>query len=129
MWELDCHEKDFSLQARIAKGLPLPDWAEGEPPVYPGDDFLLTAFYHLSSCRQHGEGIPGPIPWDRIIQYSDRAELDEENTSYFIHIVREMDVGYLKWYERKLAAKTATDRRKPIRGGLRYKSKNRPRRR
>jgi hypothetical protein len=106
LWELEYREKEFSLQARIAKGLPLPEWAEREPPVYPGDEFILTAFYHLSSCRQFCEGPPGPIPWHHIIHYAERAELDAENTDSLVYIIREMDTKYLNWYERKLATKT-----------------------
>lgn len=75
--------------------------------MYPGDDFLLTAFYDLSSCRQLGDGVPGPVPWHIIVQYADRAGLDPENAEALIRIIREMDSGYLKWYERKLAAKTS----------------------
>lgn len=127
MWELEYNEKEFSLQARIAKGLPLPEWVEREPPVYPGDDFILTAFYHLSSCRHFGDGIPGPIPWHRMVEYADRARLDEDNTESFIHIMREMDAGYLKWYERKLAVKNQAPKKgMSTNGRFRRSSHNRP---
>lgn len=78
---------------------------ENEPALYPGDDFFLSAFYRLSSCRQYGTDLPGPIPWDKIVQYADRAELDEENKEVFVHVIQEMDGGYLKRYERKQEAK------------------------
>lgn len=93
--------------------------------MYPGDDFVLTAFYNLSSCRQFGEGVPGPIPWDKVVQYASRAGLDEENTETLVFIMREMDAAYLKWYERRLAAKTPK-KGNPLSGKFRRSSHNRP---
>ena len=97
IWELEYNEKEFQLQAREVKGLPPPDWAMNEPPLYPGDDFFLTAFYDLSTCRSFGES-PGPIPWDKMVEYADRKELDPDVADAFISILRQMDSQYLKWY-------------------------------
>ena len=41
----------------------------------------------------------GPIPWDKIMEYADRYELDEENTEAFNVIIRMMDIEYLNWHE------------------------------
>lgn len=76
-----------------------------EPVTYPGDDFFLTAFYQLSSCR-HSSDIIGPIPWDKIVQYSDRRELDYDVSLAFEHILREMDSEYLAWYQKKQKSRT-----------------------
>jgi hypothetical protein len=91
--------------ARIEKGLPLPDWVENEPLLHPGDEFILSAFYHLSSCRHFGGEVPGPIPWNRVIQYAERAELDKENTQFLVFVIREMDAAYLEWYGRQVKKK------------------------
>lgn len=95
--------------------------------MYPGDDFLLTAFYDLSSCRHFGEGVPGPIPWHRVVQYADRSGLDPDNTEALIRITREMDSAYLKWYERKLATTTRAPKKgKALNGRFQRSSHSRP---
>lgn len=115
---MEYSEKEYSLKAGAAKGRPLPDWALNEPLLYRGDDFFLTAFYELDSCRQVTDGGPGPIPWRDKILYANVAELDTEMTAAFTAIIREMDAAYLKWARRKHAAAT-----KPPVTGLR-ESKN-----
>jgi hypothetical protein len=105
---LDYSEKQFSIEAQLAKGLPLPEWVEREPPIYPGDDFILTAFYNLSSCRHYGGEIPGPIPWDRVVYYAMFAGLDKENIELLVFILRELDAAYLSWYAKRVKQKTKT---------------------
>jgi hypothetical protein len=104
IWELECKDKEFSLQAREAKGLPPPGWALAEPPLCPGDDFFLTAFYDLSTCRPFTEGSPGPIPWHRVVEYADRSGLHADVTQAFVHVLREMDSAYMKWAGDKMKA-------------------------
>jgi hypothetical protein len=116
IWELEFQEKEFSLQAREAKGLPEPEWAKEEPDIGTGDDFYLSAFYELSTCRRYGNVI-GPIPWNRIVQYGDRKQLDEEVCDAFVYIIREMDSSYISWYSKQ--EKKHYDR-------LQYSGKNRP---
>lgn len=67
-----------------------------------------------------GEGVPGPIPWDRTELYAARHGLDTENTDLLVHVIREMDAGYLKWYENKLAT-MKPKKRNLSNGRLRYK--------
>lgn len=69
-----------------------------EPFLEPRDAFFLRAFKELSTCRQIGMG-PGPIPWDKIIAYGERAGLDEEMLEAFVLIMRQMDGAYLEWQE------------------------------
>ncbi|MES0340684.1 MAG: hypothetical protein ABUK08_00050 [Candidatus Humimicrobiaceae bacterium] len=103
IWELEFKEKEFSLQAAIAKGRALPEWALNKPEHLPGDEFFLTAFYQLSSCRYFSE-VPGPIPWDKIILYAHIRELEPDVSLAFEYILREMDAGYLSWYSKKQKA-------------------------
>jgi len=102
-WELEYAEKEFSLQAKIAKGLPLPEWAIIEPVLLPGEEFFLTSFYNLSTCRSYGE-VTGPIPWRDIVYYSDRNELEWDVSEAFVYIIREMDAEFLKWKTAKQKA-------------------------
>lgn len=105
LWELDYSDKGFSLESAIAKGRPLPKWAENEPVLCPGDEFYIKAFFDLSSCREVGMGI-GPIPWRDILTYAIFFGLEEDLIDPFIQIIREMDSGYLKWqdqHQKKLA--------------------------
>lgn len=94
-------EKQYSIEAAIVKGRELPKWYLEEPALYPGDDFYLTAFYRLSTCRLHQGDIPGNIPWSEIVKYSDRRKLDEDNSLLFEHVLAEMDCAYVQRYIRK----------------------------
>lgn len=75
------------------------------PAIDEVDQWYLNAFWHLSSTRSHGMG-QGPIPWDKTMEYADRAGLDAENARALALIVREMDSAYLAWH-----AQDAEDRR------------------
>jgi hypothetical protein len=104
IWELNFKEKEFSLQAAITKGRAIPEWALNNPEHLRGDEFFLTAFYQLSSCRHLTSESPGPIPWDKIILYASVKELEPDVSLAFEYILREMDAGYLKWYSKKQKA-------------------------
>lgn len=62
----------------------------------PGDEFYLTAFQDLGTCRQSGFGT-GPIPWHHMVAYAERAGLQRDLQDAFVRILSEMDNGYLKW--------------------------------
>ncbi len=46
-----------------------------------------------------GMGL-GPIPWDKMVQYTDRYHLEEDIAEAFIAVMREMDSAYLDWNEK-----------------------------
>lgn len=98
------------IEAALVKGRPVPLWAHEEPPIYQGDDFFLTAFFDLSTCRYYSEGTPGHIPWTSIIQYADWAGLYPEVCAGFVRIIRAMDAVFLKWHAKK--QKELVDREK-----------------
>lgn len=61
-----------------------------------GDEFYLSAFWELSTTRQFGMGV-GPIPWNRMVQYAQFHELEEDVARAFVQVMREMDGVYLEW--------------------------------
>ena len=81
-----------------------------EPYLDRGEEFFITAFYQLSSCRSFADAAPGPIPWDKIVQYADRRGLDLEMGQAFEHIMRIIDSKYTEWYIKKLKAKSPKGR-------------------
>lgn len=90
----------FSVDAAIAKGRPLPDWYLDQPEIAPGDDFYLRAFNNLGTCRQIGMSV-GPIPWDRCIDYAERAGLEPDLIDAFVSVIRAMDAAYLDWLDKQ----------------------------
>lgn len=77
----------------------LPQWFLDDPAYVAGDEFYLRAFWDLSTERDMGMGL-GPIPWSSIVAYGERAGLDDVDlVDAFVRIIREMDVGWLKWQE------------------------------
>jgi len=62
----------------------------------PGDEFYLSAFFELSSCRSLG-WKPGPIPWRDIIQYGEFHGLEWDVLKMFIQVIMAMDKAYLEW--------------------------------
>ena len=78
----------------LAKGREPPDWYKAEPPRSPVDDFYMSAFWSLSTCRQMGFS-PGPIPWNHVKEYAEYAGLDRENAFALEVIIRAMDEAYL----------------------------------
>jgi len=89
------------IETALAKGRELPPWVGTEPDLNPGDDFFLTAFYDLSTCRQYSESVPGHIPWTAIAEYSDRSGLYPETAAGFIRVIRSMDSVFLQWHAGK----------------------------
>lgn len=99
--------------AAIAKNRPLPEWFLNEPLSFRGDDFFITAFFHLDTCRQMTESGPGPIPWTATVDYADRRGLEPDLSLAFEFIIAEMDKAYRKWFNKKQKALTPKAK-KPI---------------
>ena len=70
-----------------------PWWLDGEPPVFPGDEFYIDAFAKLSTCRHVGMA-PGPIPWRDIVAYADRIGLDQGEAEAFSTVIMTMDAAW-----------------------------------
>lgn len=78
----------------------MPEFLTSEPLSLPGDEFYITAFYELSTCRSYGWSL-GPIPWRDIIYYADFAVLDEDLLPVFVQSIRAMDAVYLEYVKKK----------------------------
>lgn len=63
--------------------------------MQPGDEFYLSAFWDLCTERSIGMSV-GPIPWNRIREYSEFAGLDRPNAFAFAAIIRKLDATYLE---------------------------------
>lgn len=59
-----------------------------------GDDFYITAFWELCSCRAFGQAM-GPIPWTAIREYGHTAGLSDAMMGVFTMVIRELDEFYL----------------------------------
>lgn len=88
----------------------VPAWYRDQPQLIRGDEFYLTAFWELSSCRQFGYSI-GPIPWNRVVEYGERRRLDRRMIKVFEVVLRELDEVYLAWLRDNQERKTEQTRR------------------
>lgn len=97
---MELSDKGFSIEAALAKGRELPEWYLDEPFLFPGDDFYLSAFDELTTCRHYGME-PGPIPWSSILEYGRFHELEPDVFVLFKAVVRQMDKAFLEWMKSK----------------------------
>ena len=98
MFELRYERDGFQVEAARAKGRELPEWFSRQPPLEPGDDFWLSAFFELHTTR-NADG--GPIPWDCIREYGVHAGLDADLIRTLIAVVRAMDIAFLGWRQQQ----------------------------
>ena len=87
----------FSVESKLAKGVPLPDWYLDEPLLDQADYFYLRAFDELNTCRPAGVDL-SPIPWTAIISYGQHHGLCDQMQSAFVTIIRAMDETFHKWH-------------------------------
>lgn len=68
-----------------------------------GLELFYKAFLDLTSCRGNGYGTEGPIPWDKIVQWAEKYELDEEQEDDLHYHIQMLDEVYLKFKAKKIA--------------------------
>jgi len=90
----------FIIEASALRGVPPPKFLDDEPLLLPGDEFYMTAFYRLDTCRSIGMSY-GPIPWRDIVMYADREGLDSDLVQLFVYVIRSMDGEYLRLADKK----------------------------
>ena len=75
----------------------------------------MEAFWELSSCRELGFGVVGPIPWSAIDMFAKREQLEEEDFEDLAVVLRAMDEEFLRIQNSKTPKKTPA--KPPARGG------------
>jgi len=91
----------------LKQGRPLPEKIENAPVLLPGLDVFYNAFLELSTCRAHGMGVLGPIPWTAISAYAEyEGFTSEQDFDLFVLYIRDMDREFLKHMSKKLNTKT-----------------------
>lgn len=75
------------------------------PQIEEGLDLHWDAFGVLTTTRQIGQGVLGPIPWTAIMEYCDRYEIEEEQAERMVAYIRAMDRVYLDHFHKKLKDK------------------------
>lgn len=48
----------------------------------------------------------GPIPWNRIVDYGERKQLDNAMMGVFEIVIRELDEAYLRWQREQQKKRT-----------------------
>jgi hypothetical protein len=74
------------------------------------EEFYLSAFHDLDTCRGQGWG-PGPIPWDKIRDYAQHEGLEPDIARLFCRVIAEMDRGYVEWCAGEQKRETEMNRR------------------
>lgn len=64
----------------------------------------MRAFWRLSTTRQFGGGVVGPIPWDQIIRYANLKGLDPEMRNVFETVMDELDEAYREYCQQEQRA-------------------------
>ncbi len=86
------------IKTKLARGLPLPEWALNEPLLEPDELWYASAFSELNTTRKFAGG---PIPWTAIQELGHASGLDENNIKALLVVIRAMDDVFLKFQERK----------------------------
>lgn len=82
----------------------IPDFLKNCPQLEEGLDLFWDAFGVLSTERQIGQGVMGPIPWSKIMQYADRYELDFDQAERMVAYIRAMDKVYAEHFQSRMKA-------------------------
>jgi hypothetical protein len=80
----------------LERGAQVPTDFLEEPQLPDGCEWLMQAFWDLSTERQVGMTL-GPIPMSRVDALADRSGLDRDNADTLRRAVRAMDREFLKW--------------------------------
>jgi len=82
----------------------VPDFLKNCPQLEEGLDLYWDAFGVLTTTRMIGQGVMGPIPWDKIMYYCDRYELDDDQRERMVAYIRAMDNTYSDHFQSKMKA-------------------------
>lgn len=87
------------LEAAYKRGQRPPSFIEEAPELLPGLEIYFEAFGELSTCRPFigMDGVPGPIPWDKMRDWGRQTGFEAEELEYFLRMLRALDDEYLIW--------------------------------
>lgn len=86
--------------------MPLPDKIKNKPELLPGLQFIYSAFWELTTCREIGM-VEGPIPWTAIYQYALAHGIrDPDEIDRLSALVKRMDIRYLSHVRDKSKSKS-----------------------
>lgn len=83
--------------------------------MQPGDEWYIHAFWELSTTRAVGFA-PGPVPWHHVVDYAERAGLDEGMIAVAVRVIRKLDYVYLDWSRKEQERKSKQTQREYDRG-------------
>lgn len=98
MWNLNYGDREWEIEVIKKRNLPIPDWFRNKPTVPLEQRWFWWAYWELDSCRQWTEGMPTPIQWTVIKDFSEYYDIDFE---YLRIVVRGMDGAYLDYRAKK----------------------------
>jgi len=75
----------------------MPEWADNEPLIHPGDEFFLSAFHLLNTGETRST-------WSEIVLFADRHGIDKDFSDIFVSIIRELESVYFEFSSKKLKA-------------------------
>jgi len=88
--------------AALEEGDEIPKSVESKPELTKLQDFFYHAFAELNTTRSFDFGGEGPIPWNYIEDFCDRAGLfDLDDRAEFRHIMRDLDREYRGYVSEK----------------------------
>ena len=93
-------DEDALVNLALKNGMPIPEYINNAPQLWPGLGIYYKAFWDLMSSRMVAFG-PGPIPWDAVDRYAERRQFDDDQRVALEHHIQLMDVVYLKYWNDK----------------------------
>jgi len=89
------------VEAKLKRNVEAPDWYLSRPDLLPGQEFYLTAFDRLTTCRPIGQGAIGRIPWTATVKYGEVYEMGYEEFLTFQYLMERLDTVYIQWVQKK----------------------------
>ena len=113
-------EKTIIDQAR-AQRTQIPQRILNAPLLFLGLDWVYQVFGKLTTCRQLGMGVPGPIPWTAVNEFCIANDVRDDDQEELEFLIERMDDAYIKY----AIAKQEKNQPKPVRTPLKAGSKRR----
>jgi len=76
-------------------GTAIPDFAKSIPRLLDKNAFYYYAFQSLTTCRGIFDSGIGRIPWDKIMDYCDRYNVNGQEMEFFCEVIEKLDYNYV----------------------------------